>query len=200
MSVADGLPSPQRGKAVLVIVLGIAMSVMDGSIVNLALPGIAREMNAPASQAIWVVNAYQIASLVMLLPLAALGDRLGYRRVYLVAWRCLWCRPWRPCWRTRWPAHGRARPARPGRRRHHEREHRAGAADLPSHRLAGALRSTPWWWPPPPWPGRGAAAVLSVRPGRGCCDQRAAGPAHALAWPPRTATNPPRTTAGRSFR
>ena len=84
MSVADGLPSPQRGKAVLVIVLGIAMSVMDGSIVNLALPGIAREMNAPASQAIWVVNAYQIASLVMLLPLAALGDRLGYRRVYLV--------------------------------------------------------------------------------------------------------------------
>jgi len=69
---------------VLVIVLGIAMAVMDGSIVNLALPGIARELNAGASQAIWVVNAYQIASLVMLLPLAALGDRLGYRRVYLV--------------------------------------------------------------------------------------------------------------------
>ena len=84
MSVADGLPSPQRGKAVLVIVLGIAMSVMDGSIVNLALPGIARELDATAAQAIWVVNAYQIASLVMLLPLAALGDRLGYRRVYLV--------------------------------------------------------------------------------------------------------------------
>jgi len=80
----DGLPSPERGRAVLVIVLGIAMAVMDGSIVNLALPSIAREMNAGASQAIWVVNAYQIASLVMLLPLAALGDRLGYRRVYLV--------------------------------------------------------------------------------------------------------------------
>ncbi|OSZ76665.1 MFS transporter [Hydrogenophaga sp. IBVHS1] len=64
--------------------LGISMSVLDGSIVNLALPGIAREMNAPASQAIWVVNAYQIAMLVMLLPLASLGDRLGYRRVYLV--------------------------------------------------------------------------------------------------------------------
>ncbi len=84
MTAHDGLPSPQRGKAVLVIVLGIAMSVMDGSIVNLALPGIARELNAEASRAIWVVNAYQIASLVMLLPLAALGDRLGYRRVYLV--------------------------------------------------------------------------------------------------------------------
>ncbi len=84
MTLQDGLAQPQRGRAVLVIVLGIAMAVMDGSIVNLALPGIARELNAPASQAIWVVNAYQIASLVMLLPLAALGDRLGYRRVYLV--------------------------------------------------------------------------------------------------------------------
>jgi DHA2 family multidrug resistance protein-like MFS transporter len=84
VSLPDGLPQPLRGRAVLVIVLGITMAVMDGSIVNLALPGIARELNAPASQAIWVVNAYQIASLVMLLPLAALGDRLGYRRVYLV--------------------------------------------------------------------------------------------------------------------
>ncbi|MCW5652415.1 MFS transporter [Hydrogenophaga sp.] len=81
---ADGLPPPQRWRAVLVIMLGLTMSVLDGSIVNLALPGIAREMNAPASQAIWVVNAYQIAVLVMLLPLASLGDRLGYRRVYLV--------------------------------------------------------------------------------------------------------------------
>ncbi len=84
MKARDGLPSSERGKAVLVIMLGIALSVLDGSIVSLALPGIARELNAPASQAIWVVNAYQIASLVMLLPLAALGDRLGYRRVYLV--------------------------------------------------------------------------------------------------------------------
>lgn len=83
-ALADGLPGAQRWREVVVIVLGISMSVLDGSIVNLALPGIAREMNAPASQAIWVVNAYQIAALVMLLPLAALGDRLGYRRVYLV--------------------------------------------------------------------------------------------------------------------
>ncbi|MDO9438808.1 MFS transporter [Hydrogenophaga sp.] len=66
------------------MVLGIALSVMDSSILNLALPDIARELDATATQAIWVVNAYQIASLVMLLPLAALGDRLGYRRVYLV--------------------------------------------------------------------------------------------------------------------
>ncbi|QHE88882.1 MFS transporter [Hydrogenophaga sp. BPS33] len=68
----------------LVVVLGIAISVIDSSILNLALPDIARELQATPTHAIWVVNAYQIASLVMLLPLAALGDRLGYRRVYLV--------------------------------------------------------------------------------------------------------------------
>ncbi len=80
----DGLPPPARNRAMLVIILGIAMAVLDGSIVNLALPGIARELNASAAHAIWVVNAYQIATLVMLLPLASLGERLGYRRVYFV--------------------------------------------------------------------------------------------------------------------
>ncbi|XPG46167.1 MFS transporter [Variovorax sp. KK3] len=68
----------------LVIILGITVAVLDGTIVNLALPGIARELKADPAHAIWVVNAYQIATLVMLLPLASLGDLIGYRRVYLV--------------------------------------------------------------------------------------------------------------------
>ena len=80
----DGLPTPQRWHAMLVIILGIAMSVLDSTIVNLALPGITRELHTNAAHAIWVVNAYQIATLVMLLPLASLGDLIGYRRVYLV--------------------------------------------------------------------------------------------------------------------
>jgi len=64
------------------IVLGIALSVLDATIVNLALPGIARDLHAGAAQSIWVVNAYQLAILTMLLPLASIGDRIGYRRVY----------------------------------------------------------------------------------------------------------------------
>src|SRR6478609_6956413 len=78
-----GLPQPQRRHAMVVVILGIAVAVLDGTIVNLALPGIARELQADPAHAIWVVNAYQIATLVMLLPLASLGDRIGYRRVYL---------------------------------------------------------------------------------------------------------------------
>ena len=64
--------------------LGIALSVLDGSIVNLALPSISRDLHSAASESILVVNAYQVATLAMLLPCAAFGDRLGYRRVYLI--------------------------------------------------------------------------------------------------------------------
>ena len=80
---SDGLPVPQRYGAMAVILLGIAMSVLDGTIVNLALPGIVRDFHADAGAAVWVITAYQVATLVLLLPLAMLGDLVGHRRVYL---------------------------------------------------------------------------------------------------------------------
>ena len=83
MLVQDGLPTPARYHAMAVIILGIALSVLDGTIVNLALPGIARDLHVSAPQTVWVVNAYQVAILGLLLPCAALGDQIGYRRVYL---------------------------------------------------------------------------------------------------------------------
>ena len=83
MLVQDGLPPSARYRAMVVIILGIALSVLDGTIVNLALPGIARDLHSSAAQAVWVVNAYQVAALALLLPCAMLGDLVGYRRVYL---------------------------------------------------------------------------------------------------------------------
>src|SRR2546422_6369199 len=77
----DGLPLPRRYWAIAAIVLAIAMSVLDSSIVNVALPTIARDLGATSAASIWVVNAYQLAILVVLLPLAALGEVVGYRRV-----------------------------------------------------------------------------------------------------------------------
>ena len=59
------------------------MAVLDSSIANIALPTIAAELQAPAALSIWVINAYQLAITALLLPLSALGDRIGYRRVYL---------------------------------------------------------------------------------------------------------------------
>jgi DHA2 family multidrug resistance protein-like MFS transporter len=78
----NGLPTPRRHLAVLAIAIGITMAVLDGTVVNVALPSIARELGATPSAAVWIVNAYQLVIVATLLPLAALGERLGYRRVY----------------------------------------------------------------------------------------------------------------------
>ncbi|MDB5439257.1 MAG: Permease of the major facilitator superfamily [Caulobacteraceae bacterium] len=59
------------------------MAVLDGSIANLALPVIGRSLGVDAASSIWIVNAYQLAIVICLLPLGALGERLGFRRVYL---------------------------------------------------------------------------------------------------------------------
>lgn len=79
----DGLPFPQRYWAILTIVLGIVMAVIDGAIANVALPTIAQDLNATPSFSVWIVNGYQLAITISLLPLAALGEIVGYRKVYL---------------------------------------------------------------------------------------------------------------------
>ncbi|RRZ95941.1 MFS transporter [Erwinia sp. 198] len=88
---SDGLPVPQRYGAILAIALGITVAVLDGAIANVALPTIARDLQASPAASIWIVNAYQLAIIVSLLSLSFLGDILGYRRVYqcgLVVFTC----------------------------------------------------------------------------------------------------------------
>lgn len=79
---ADGLPLPQRYGAILTIIIGISMAVLDGAIANVALPTIAADLQASPASSIWIVNAYQIAIVVSLLSLSFLGDMFGYRRIY----------------------------------------------------------------------------------------------------------------------
>ncbi len=79
----DGMDVPARHWAVVTIALGITMAVLDGAIANVALPTIAHDLKAAPASSIWVVNAYQLAVTVTLLPFAVLGDRIGYRFVYL---------------------------------------------------------------------------------------------------------------------
>src|ERR1700744_4327960 len=81
-SQADGLPVPRRYWAAATIWAAISMTVLDGAIANVALPTIARDLAASPAESIWVVNAYQLAIVVSLLPLASLGEIIGYRRIY----------------------------------------------------------------------------------------------------------------------
>jgi MFS family permease len=71
----------------LVVLAGLAMAVLDGAIANIALPTIAAELRTDPANAVWVVNAYQLAVTVSLLPFASLGELRGYRRVFV--WRAL---------------------------------------------------------------------------------------------------------------
>ena len=80
----DGIALPQRYWAILNLAIGMALSVLDSAIANIALPAIAREIHASAADSIWVINAYQLAVVVSLLPLASLGDIFGYRRIYII--------------------------------------------------------------------------------------------------------------------
>ncbi len=80
----DGLPAPRRYWAAATVLTGISMSVLDTTIANVALPTIATDLNAQPSQAVWIVNAYNLAVVVLLLPLSALAERIGFRRMFTI--------------------------------------------------------------------------------------------------------------------
>ncbi len=77
----DGLFGGARYRAMFAVAISVLLSVLDYAVVNVALPTIARDIHTSASQSIWVVNAYQLASVISLLPLAAAGDRIGAARM-----------------------------------------------------------------------------------------------------------------------
>src|ERR1700710_943410 len=79
----DGLPAERRRWAVAAIFTALAMASLDTAIANIALPAIAADLHVGPADVIWVVNVYQIALVATLLPLAALGDIVGYQRIYL---------------------------------------------------------------------------------------------------------------------
>ena len=80
-AVSDGLPPRERAWAMLSIAIGVGMASLDTAIVNTALPAIAAQLNTTPAASVWVVNVYQLAMVATLLPLAALSEVIGYRRM-----------------------------------------------------------------------------------------------------------------------
>jgi DHA2 family multidrug resistance protein-like MFS transporter len=58
------------------------MAVLDGTIANVALPTIARELDITPAASIWVINAFQIAVTATLVGFASIGGLVGYARIY----------------------------------------------------------------------------------------------------------------------
>ncbi len=78
----EGLPARRRTLVMLSVICGVLLMSLDGAIANIALPTIARDLKVSDAATVWVVNAYNVGSVICLLPAAALGEIFGLKRVY----------------------------------------------------------------------------------------------------------------------
>lgn len=82
------LSSPAGRLVVATTVAGSAVAMLTATVVNVALPTLANDLDANSSQQQWVVNAYLLTIASLILIGGSLGDRYGRVRVYRlgVAW------------------------------------------------------------------------------------------------------------------
>ena len=70
--------------ALLSLLLAVFLGSLDQSIANTALPAIGAALQHTPAESVWIIHAYQLAVVAVLLPLASLGDRWGARKVFLL--------------------------------------------------------------------------------------------------------------------
>ena len=73
----------RRGWTLIIVSIGLFMVVLDNLVVSVALPSIHRDLGASIQSLEWTVNAYTLSYAVLLLTGAALGDRLGRKRMFM---------------------------------------------------------------------------------------------------------------------
>ena len=71
-----------RWFVLLVTCLGALMVILDGTIINVALPSIAADLRFTASSLVWIVNGYMIPYGGFLLLCGRFGDHFGHRRAF----------------------------------------------------------------------------------------------------------------------
>lgn len=71
-----------KWQAFIVISIGIFMATLDGSILNIANPSIAKSLNVSMRQVQWVVTAYMLIITSLLIFLGRLGDQIGSHKIY----------------------------------------------------------------------------------------------------------------------
>ncbi|MGM0363553.1 MFS transporter, partial [Streptomyces griseoaurantiacus] len=71
--------------------LGSSMALLDSTVVNVALPRIGEDLDAPLTALQWTVNAYLLTLASLILLGGSLGDRFGRRRIFVlgVTWFAL---------------------------------------------------------------------------------------------------------------
>jgi EmrB/QacA subfamily drug resistance transporter len=69
-------------RALAVLLVGISMSLLDATIVNVALPTIRTSLNASESTLSWVISGYSLTFGLALIPAGRIGDRFGHKWVF----------------------------------------------------------------------------------------------------------------------
>src|SRR6201985_716691 len=77
------VPGGHWGLPLAVVVIGMFMSVLDTSIVNVAVPAMEKAFNVSAEDIQWVATAYTLCLGVIVPTSAWLGTRVGLRRLYV---------------------------------------------------------------------------------------------------------------------
>ncbi|MDQ6710928.1 MAG: MFS transporter, partial [Candidatus Dormibacteraeota bacterium] len=81
----EAAPQVSRPWIVLaVLALGLFMTLLDLTIVNIAIPSILHDLNASLDQVLWVLNAYSLLYAVLLITSGRLGDIFGPRNLFVV--------------------------------------------------------------------------------------------------------------------
>jgi len=77
-------PSPRAGWTLAIVSLALFMTALDNLVVGVALPSIRAQFGGSIESLEWTVNAYTLAFAVSLITGAALGDRFGRKRMFVV--------------------------------------------------------------------------------------------------------------------
>ncbi|WP_149825539.1 MFS transporter [Streptomyces tailanensis] len=85
-------PTPSQGRGLrghpwftlLTVAVGVMMVALDGTIVAIANPAIAKDLGATWADVQWITNAYFLALAVTLITAGKLGDRFGHRQTFLI--------------------------------------------------------------------------------------------------------------------
>jgi DHA2 family multidrug resistance protein-like MFS transporter len=101
-SAAEHLSRSDRW-ALVATLAGAALATLDTAIANTALPAIAADLHATPAASVWVINAYQVAVVAVLLPFAAFSSSPPHRWPARCRRRC-------PCWPPHAPCKGSAAP------------------------------------------------------------------------------------------
>ena len=81
---AEFVPPPNRWKALAVLASGLAMIVLDGTIVGIALPAINADLGLNITESVWVNSLYSMIFAALLLTSGWVSDRIGRRRQFVI--------------------------------------------------------------------------------------------------------------------